>query len=124
MSTKQACLQLVERERFIQRRAKRRTKQVQNDACISFVLQGGVRPKVKVLHLVTFALPKQCDSLLLRDYLSSIDDVHPLLHCIVTSAVEGIDSLTPQPPLQEARGRLDQVHDGIVEQSQPLSTYR
>ncbi len=38
-----------------EKRAKRRTKQAQNDACISFVLQGGVRPKVKVLHYVTFA---------------------------------------------------------------------
>ena len=35
--------------------AKRRTKQAQNDACISFVLQGGVRPKVKVPCFVTSA---------------------------------------------------------------------
>lgn len=29
---------------------KRRTKQVQSDARIGYALQGGVRPKVKMMH--------------------------------------------------------------------------
>lgn len=37
--------------------------------------------------------PKQCDSLLFRDNLFPIDDTHTLLHCIATSAVEGVDGV-------------------------------